>query len=193
MIKIEDINALIEQETEKLKPDADRELQLQQQINDKIAEISLSVDDGNVKEAERLRGEIKDLKEELSQVEDLNQSKESGAYAATLLAQGKLGKKVKEYEQQQFQIAEGMLLDEEKLAAKVTKAAESLIAAIKDMRVKRQEIAELLQPLDYLQQYMTNPEYYPNGHAYEAVKRKMTDFNFTSMADKVKHAGGVLY
>ncbi len=190
MIRLEEINAMIEDQKEKIKPDTDKELHLTQLINDNIAAFSIAVDDGNVEEAERLHGVKKQLKQELSEVQDLNLSKESGAYQAALLSQGKLGKLCKQFETQQLELADSLLPKEEAAAQKVLEARDALLKAIADMRAVRKEIIDVVHPSDLLRPYTPNPIYAPNGEIYQAYKAKMTQFNFAAMGNQILRASG---
>lgn len=192
MIKLEEIYELIEKQKEKCKPDTAKEIGLGQLINEAAAKFRLAIDDMDEEGAERLRQEIKGLKSELAEIEDLNTSKDSGAYGNTLMTQGKLPKLCKEFETQVLEQVDALLVKEEACAKKVEKAKDSLIENTREMRQIRQEIANLLYPLDALKEYTPSPCPSVNGSTYEHCKAtKMTQFNFASIADQVRHAGGI--
>ena len=193
MIKIEEIRKLIEDQKGQCKADEGKEIHLSQLIQDAVSQLTLAIDDGYEEEANRLHGEIKRLKEELAQVEDLNAAKDSGAFEATLNTKSKLPKLCKEFEKQQMELADALLVEEEAAAAKVTNAKDTLIESVKEMRRIRQEIADTVSPLDSIKNYTPDALYAPNGSTYEAYQGKMTQFNFTSISENIKRAGGVRY
>ena len=82
-------------------------------------------------------------------------------------------------------------MKEEAAAAKVTKAKDTLIEAVKEMRGIRQEIANTVDALNYLRPHTPDPVYAPNGQAYQIYTGKMTQFNFFTMADQIRRAGGI--